>query len=239
MSCRTFREQASQRVVDLDLRADGRVRVIDPSQSLEQWCSSVADSSVPEHGRACPQCASHWSRLLIQVRLLSTMVRVPAPADLEGRVVAALQPGHRQQRAISAVESLPSLEAPPVLARRLEAAMSAKAPSVLLERVEQEYELSVSGASSERDERVLWSPMTALVSASLLLLALWAVGPDRGLDAPGSEPESDQKLARGDAAAGKYRFEIIRVESPRQASLDPATRYWIDGLSGGMLGSVD
>jgi len=232
MNCRTFREQASRRVVELDLRGGERTRTIDPIRSLEQWRGDAS-----EHGRNCFSCARHWIRLLVQVRLMCELTPVSAPADLEGRVVAALHPGHRQQRAVSAVASLPRLQAPPVLARRLDTALSNKAPSALLRRVEREIESSMSGDG--RDELVRWSPSTAIVSASLLLLVLWAAGTGRTVNDAGTGPEGAQSLAGGDPAAGSYGFDVVRVDSPRHASLDASTRRWIDGLSGGMLGSVE
>ncbi|MFT5050615.1 MAG: hypothetical protein ACI8QZ_002017 [Chlamydiales bacterium] len=237
MSCRTFREQAYEHVVALDLPTGNDGRVIDPAQALERWCAAASEPDLAEHGRTCVQCAGHWKRLLIQVRLLGSLSRLPAPADLEGRVVAALQPGHRQQRAIRAVSSLPHLEAPPVLARRMEAAFITKAPNALLDRVEREYEASRAETDDLRAERGTRSPMAAIVTASLVLLALWAVTPDRTPETSGAD--ADQQLAQGEATASPYRFEIIRISSPRSASLDAATRRWVDGLSGGMLGSAD
>ena len=73
---------------------------------------TAADSIGGGHAGACPDCADYLARVVRGVGALSKLSRLPAPAELEGCVVAALQAGARQERAVRAFGSIARLEAP-------------------------------------------------------------------------------------------------------------------------------
>lgn len=94
-----------------------------------------------------PAAALLWQRLVAQVRTLDRLPRLEAPADLEGRVVAALNEGYLQDRAVGHMASLERAEAPPSLDARVRhlaerpfALPGVVAPSVLDRLVELELE---------------------------------------------------------------------------------------------------
>lgn len=71
-----------------------------------------------EHAEACPDCRELWRRASGQVEALRSLPRLEVPSELEGRVVAAMQAGHRQERVAHALTSLQRRSAP----RELDAA---------------------------------------------------------------------------------------------------------------------
>jgi len=102
----------------------------------------LLDAGVPQapatgHGSVCAACAS-WAHSTERLaRQLQTLPRAAAPAELEGRVVAALQAGHRQNRAVQAVADLGRISSPAVLDEFVDAdleeglASPARPPSLL------------------------------------------------------------------------------------------------------------
>jgi len=85
---------------------------------LESESSASDDASLSAHLAACGECAE-FARRARQIRAsLSQVSRVAAPRELDGLVVAATQPGSRQERAVGALSSLARLPAPAELVGR-------------------------------------------------------------------------------------------------------------------------
>jgi hypothetical protein len=59
-----------------------------------------------------PELGMWWSRRVQQARALAGLKRVTVPHDLDGRVVAATQGGHRQERALNHLGDLERQPAP-------------------------------------------------------------------------------------------------------------------------------
>ena len=59
-----------------------------------------------------PELARWWSQRVRQARALEGLKRVSVPGDLDGRVVAAAQGGHRQERVVDHLATLPRRPAP-------------------------------------------------------------------------------------------------------------------------------
>lgn len=111
------------------------------------------------HARACGECAAFVLRLARNRGALTELARLAAPAELDGRVVAALEAGHRAQRAVEAVQGLARVVVPEHLDRAVarDAAPLASeklvAPDVLRRLVEEE----LSDPSKARARRFVGS----------------------------------------------------------------------------------
>ncbi|MBL8863075.1 MAG: hypothetical protein JNK02_13855 [Planctomycetes bacterium] len=86
------------------------------------------DPAVDAHAAGCGTCRRELERAVRRVGLARSLARVVAPRQLDGLVVAALQAGARQERAVRAVLDLPDVAAPRELAERVE---GPRAPRVL------------------------------------------------------------------------------------------------------------
>ena len=101
---------------------------------------------VEAHLASCGACSSFRKRLRAQARALAYLARyLEVPAELDGRVVATLHAGHRQDRAARAVETLADRRAPAELEHAVEALLERPfdlkgqlAPSVLDRLVEED-----------------------------------------------------------------------------------------------------
>lgn len=80
------------------------------------------------HLADCATCRSELARATQRTSLVRTLARVAPPIELDGVVVAALQAGMRQKRAVQAITSLTPVAAPDVLAQRI---AGVTAPAVL------------------------------------------------------------------------------------------------------------
>lgn len=80
---------------------------------------SVLPGSLRERLSADESALAEWRGLVQQARALASLGRFRAPADLDGRVVAALQAGHCEERAAAAVRFLPRVDVPVELAARV------------------------------------------------------------------------------------------------------------------------
>lgn len=69
-------------------------------------------ASVEQHLLGCAACAEWGKRLRARESLIGSLPRILAPAELSSRVVAAIQAGERQERAIRAVRGLGRLRSP-------------------------------------------------------------------------------------------------------------------------------
>ena len=67
------------------------------------------------HLQQCDSCRRRWEGMLAHARCLAGLERLLAPVDLEGRVVAAMNAGHREDRSVRAVMCLPRLRVPAIL----------------------------------------------------------------------------------------------------------------------------
>jgi hypothetical protein len=103
------------------------------------------EPDLAQHVSTCTSCASFAQRVSSQARALRGLVHRAAPAELAGRVVAACNAGHRQARAISALNKLSRWEVPVELdtkvlhdESRLTMGERAKAPRVLERLVDED-----------------------------------------------------------------------------------------------------
>ncbi len=109
-----------------------------------------------------PDLAAWWDRRLRHASAIAHLDRRQVPEDLAGRVVAAAQGGHRQDRAIAGVTNLDKKKAPSELDAVVRRSMEQpfpehctesgghyRAPAELDRRVESEFDdLSAAGARS-------------------------------------------------------------------------------------------
>lgn len=83
--------------------------------------AGLAGGAPAEHTLACAACSA-WTRNATRLgRDLSSLARLRAPAELEGRVVASLQAGFRQGRAAASVADLGRVSSPPELDQAVDA----------------------------------------------------------------------------------------------------------------------
>jgi len=97
--------------------------VTNPCQAYRDALLSagVSGGALPEHASGCAACAA-WVRAALRlVSELSGLERQPVPAELEGRVVAALEAGFRQARVAAAVADLGRMSSPPELDQAVDA----------------------------------------------------------------------------------------------------------------------
>jgi hypothetical protein len=81
------------------------------------------------HGAVCAEC-ERWARALeAREAALGGLARLGAPAELEGAVVAALEAGFRQERAVSALLGLGRVSSPRALDHALQGELASTAPA--------------------------------------------------------------------------------------------------------------
>jgi len=104
-----------------------------PCRDWRERCIAVASKAAPRDGflavhlASCSACSLFLARLELHVVAISRLQRARAPRELDGLVVAALQAGLRQERAVNAVASLtpkpmPAAVQPKIQAPRIQAA---------------------------------------------------------------------------------------------------------------------
>jgi hypothetical protein len=199
------------------------------------------------HARQCADCAAFARRLDRGLAALAQLARVDAPAELTGRVVAELEAGRREERAIESVRSLARVAVPEHLehavartaAPAAPAAVEAlAAPEVLSRLVEEE----LADPAKARVRRFVGSLERAAVPAELadrIEAALAKPRPRRWfrsrLIAGGLTLAFLAVLAvawRADSlAAAKRHVEWVRVESASE--LSPFAASLAAGLTGG------
>jgi negative regulator of sigma E activity len=166
------------------------------------------------HLGRCPACAVLWRRHAAVREVLHTLSPMRAPADLDGRVVAALEAGYREDRIVARLRTMAPLRAPTELDRRVRALFSPNpAPEVLDRLVEARLEGERRAALRRR---VGWRLVQGAGLAAAAVVATLLL----------REPPTQR---------GGYDFEIVRLESLRDAGLDDASRGLIDGLTGGIV----
>jgi len=193
------------------------------------------------HLADCAACRRELARATHRTLLVRTLPRFAPPVDLDGVVVAALQAGMRQKRAIQAITSLTPVAAPDVLAQRI---AGVTAPAVLerlvsedladpakavasrytrrLERLRAPTDLEHRLGHPPRRSRSRFLPL-ALVTAGLLLtvgtlaLAHFLRGTTRGVPTLQSGPV----------------LVVEHVDSVQQ--LDPIAGMLLAGFTGGLV----
>jgi hypothetical protein len=123
-SCKAFRD-ALHRIDETGLDTS---RLDDAGRAASEPRPGAEPDSVPgslpapgdSHLATCADCAAYVARVARSLAGLRGLERRPAPIELDGRVVAALQAGARQERAVRAVEELAPRTAPERVERAVE-----------------------------------------------------------------------------------------------------------------------
>jgi len=214
----------------------------DPLEALlAAATANERDEALAVHLRACSECAEVARRFELREQALGQLARLEAPADLAGRVVAALNAGYREERGIARLGELERVTAP----SQLEALVArtfdrVPAPPVLERLVREDLESDGQGllkrftnklgrqaAPEDLDERMhdvlvhrsrRRVPRVALAAAALLAFVVWL-------------PTTQQP-----ARAAGYSFKVVRVMSLDEATTDRATRQLVEGLLPGTWG---
>ena len=200
--------------------------------------SATLDPAFAAHASGCPACRHEFERARRRVAFLRGLPAVPAPRDLDGLVVAALQAGARQDRAIRALRSLPSVPAPTGLFERVH---GPRAPAVLdrlvgedladphkalarryaggLRRLRAPDDLArrVDGHAPRRRPATFAAAVLAVAALVLVVGVLFLARPD----VPSATPDARPVLV------------VQRVDSLR--GLDPLAGQIVSGLTGGVL----
>jgi hypothetical protein len=174
-----------------------------------------------------------WRQLLRQARAIRNLERVPVPSDLDGRVVASLQAGYRQERVAEQVHALPAERAPrelDLLVRRLANQPFTDASADLRdlkapETLDRLVAVRVNAERSARKPSGL-SRASRLMAAAALLVAT-SLGLVRLLG------ERDVGQGNEGLEVASFSFRVIRIEDPALA--DPDLLALLGGMSGGML----
>ncbi|MEM9379684.1 MAG: hypothetical protein AAGB93_07005 [Planctomycetota bacterium] len=232
-----------------------------PGPLPAEWLDLIADEATGRDADQDPRAArllgrapsdeerAALRRALGHVAALRSLERCDAPATLEGRAVAGLEAGHRQDRAASVLSSLPRLSAPAALDDLVRDvadrdASEPTAPAVLDRLVEERIgdpegsmSRSMAGrlgrrrAPSDLDERVLRSPariqrlsvarwVASAAAAIVLVVSL------RMMETP-EAPEAD---------APEVEFRITRIDSLAAAGLSSSDRIFLSSLTGESFG---
>ncbi len=219
--------------------------------------AALQDEELARHLERCANCSALRSRLEAQSRILADCEKLVAPRELEGRVVAALQPGYRQDRVARAVTTLAPASAPEALTTLLEQDSSARpalrhalgsgtpAPNVLERLVAEEISdpaqtrarrsmeyLRREKAPSALDARIarLLSPFGRLRRVARPVGLAAAAALVVLLVVPVLRPDLPSGMQ---PETPSYSFRVVRGGSLRD--LDPQARQLLDGLTGGAL----
>jgi len=204
----------------------------------------VDDAELNEHLASCPECAlaaKHYER---QARALAGLDRQAAPSDLAGRVVAALQSGFRQERALRCVVELETIAAPPELDKLVSRALVRQpAPDVLERLVREDFENHDGSHFAKRFTHKLGREHAPEKLAERLE-SHWYEAPRRrpllvraGLVAAGMVATfALWRAFEATPGESRYSFGVNYVSSFQEADLDAGTRQIVDVLSAGALG---
>lgn len=187
-----------------------------------------------------------WDRLVLHLRAMDSLSRVSAPSELDGRVVAALNNGYLQDRAVDHVRSVERQEVPASLDARVRrlaerpfALPGASAPSVLDRLVELEVEDSagltrrlIDRVSGEgRVRKGILRLVGSAVAAGLVVAAFLAAD---GLGGSSSPTFATDALRAGITPGHTGKIQFVRVESAADAP--EALAGLLDQVTGGALG---
>jgi hypothetical protein len=229
---------------------------------LDQAVDASGATLAAGHAAQCRACALFAGRFAQVAKSLSSLTRKSAPHELEGRVVAALEAGSRQQRAIEALVALGRLKPPTELDGAVMAAANGErayqlrgrhaAPAVLERLVNEELSdppkararrfvgsLRRFVAPRALEQRVSRELVTARVSdARPLRVAAWI-----GLAAVALIALSTPLIIeRALTSTHSYPFRVEHINSLREGSqslgaLGADAHDVLDGLGGGILGA--
>jgi len=220
----------------------------------DAFLAAVPSERPSAHRETCDACA-RWARALeAREAALAGLERLAAPSELDGAVVAALEAGFRQERAIGAVLGMGRVPSPRALDNALQgelvgsepapaslpAARRLSAPEVLAELVSEE----LADPSGHRVRRFVGSLERLSAPAELaerLAAQDWSVPARRParLAALGVLALLLTSLGIGFAlrseplTAPSYDFVVEVVDDPAQ--LSGLGTGLLDGLSGGRL----
>lgn len=213
-----------------------------------EWLDLVVGGPIPADGEG--DALEALSRARGHTRALSSLMALEAPDELDGLVVASLNAGAREERALNFARSLPRLEAPAVLDEAVAAridADAASAPAVLDRLVEERVSApaqamarSMTGrlerhkAPSELERRVRHElllgrdatrggrrRLASAVGASLLAVVL-VVAAQRMLPASSTQA----------VPAAEERVVSLTVERVDAGDLTPSDRAFLGMLGG-------
>jgi len=202
----------------------------------------LLDLSASSHADTCATCGATWQRMRTQARALGTLRRHAVPVELEGRIVATLHAGYREDRAVRHLRALPPVDAPAELERRIADILTPQRAPAVLERLVAEDQgdparalarrftrkLGRRRAPADLDERMLrgidanttpsftWRKVLS-IAAGIFLTAWVGVAAGRQLT---PEPR-------------RYDFEVREMASADE--LSPFARQMIGGFLGGAL----
>jgi hypothetical protein len=210
--------------------------------------ASASESGLHGHLDECSDCSEFASRTKALAALVSSLPRRPAPNELAGLVVAAMQAGHRQERAAKALSALSRRPVPSELEvvaldddRPGDDSIRAKAPAVLDRLVDQDLRdhaaaiskrfagrLDRRAAPAALRERVAGADWTFLprrrirwvlpLAAGVALLVLLGV-----------------RFLGGDTQAEEATDGFQVVYESSLDSMDPMARVLLTGLTGGVV----
>lgn len=185
--------------------------------------------------------AARWAERLRQARALRDLERRTAPRDLEGRVVAATQGGHRQERTLARIRALGARLAPEELTaavrHRVEqpfveledgppAGEYRRAPAALDRRVERELD-GIAGPDPRGRRR-----RRAGLAAAVVVLLVLAVG---GRWRSGRVVHADGGgTSTAVAEPPRVTFEVVELD-PIDALDTNHGLLTLSGLAGGVL----
>lgn len=209
--------------------------------------------ALADHARTCADCARYAARVARIGAALRELTPMAAPAELEGRAVAAFEAGHRSDRAVAALRTLGRREAPASLdaavARAAGEPAVPRAPEVLRRLVVEELsdprkatarrfvgslprtsapEALYDGVGGQLQRRRSARPGRAwLITTGAVLLSALLVG--------------GWLMRREPTAAGKPSGKIVWVRVDSAKDLSPMTRALMAGFTGGAseLGELD
>ena len=182
--------------------------------------------------------AERLRRARTHVRALRSLNRLPAPAALDGLVVAALHGGHREDRAAAYVGTLGTLPAPASLLPRVEhevAAARARVAPAALDRLVEVRVLAESATVGRRPgsaeavrQRRVSGLMTATAAGVVLGMLLGVVGVMWSL---GGGPDSN-----GGGAPAVTTDSFVEFVEVDVRDLSPGERALLSRLGGPLMG---
>jgi hypothetical protein len=225
-----------------------------------RFAVAARPAELREHLDSCAACAAEASRAERLVASLAAMVRVTAPRDLDGFVVATMHEGYRQDRAVAALRTLGRLSTPGELTGRtlrsrrslrepwLEepssdaSAAGTHAPAVLERLVDENLRRGSADAGRRFASRLdrLQAPriLRGRIEASVRSL----LGGDRSLRRAIPVAAALLVLLGGTLwlglRGGKRGAELADLRIRHETSLaamDPMARSMLGGLTGGLL----
>ncbi|MCP3920061.1 MAG: hypothetical protein GY711_31420 [bacterium] len=256
MNCHTLRDVLIEAVAEQALAASDMRGTVPSSDSASAGLKLEADARA--HLSSCGTCSALMLRLTDQSHALVSLTHVGAPQELEGRVVATLHPGHRQDRAVRSLGHLAQLAAPALLRDAIQVAVEhgvddepVRAPAELDERVAAEIEhecdsATKTGGDAVRALRALDRLIAPRELDELVRLeiqrtparrgGLRAMAPAVALVAAGfllwfGVLRQADTHSTDDPLAG-LSFEVERLPSFDRGALSPETAAFVSGLTG-------